>query len=65
MRTKEFKEKLKELNLYLVEENVIYPYTTSGKEQLYVTNEDEIEVYGVVSKTEVLNLARIIKILMI
>lgn len=54
MRTKEFKEKLKELNLYLAEEHVIYPYyTSSGKEQLYVTDEDEIEVYGVVSKTEV------------
>ena len=25
MKTTEFKEKLKEINLYLVEENVIYP----------------------------------------
>ena len=54
MKTTEFKEKLKEINLYLVEENVIYPYYSSGrKEQLYITNEDENEVYGVVSKTDV------------
>ena len=33
MKTTEFKEKLKEINLYLVEENVIYPYYSSGRKR--------------------------------
>ncbi|WP_162837081.1 hypothetical protein [Staphylococcus aureus] len=33
MKTTEFKEKLKEINLYLVEENVIYPYYSSGRKE--------------------------------